>query len=122
MTRLTSLTNSILTGSRLKFAVQSYGGVAYIEQDELGQVSIVVNKSPTDAIYTGMQSLGIGSTFQWLSPITPTAYQPYPATLTALVEDAGSIYRFRISTVPNPLGGDYPGPASYGFFLEYIFI
>jgi hypothetical protein len=108
------------TVALVKFNGPKYNGSAWIEQDELGQVSIVVNKSPTDAIYTGMQSLGIGDTFKWSRP-SPNNQQ-YTATLTALVEDAGSIYRFRISTVPNPLGGNYPGPAEYSFFIDTIYL
>jgi hypothetical protein len=74
-------------------------------------------------IYTGLQSLSVGDTFQWSRPAPND--QKYTATLTELLEEQGSgqFYRWRISTVPNPVNnGNYPGPAEYSFYINAVYL
>jgi hypothetical protein len=108
----------------VKFNGPKYNGSAWIEQDALGQVSIVSDSYSADGIYTALQSLSVGDTFKWSRPAPNN--QQYTATLTDLPEGqlgSPSFYRWFISTVPNPANnGSYPGPAEYSFFIDTIYL
>jgi hypothetical protein len=112
------------TVALVKFNGPKYNGSAWIEQDALGQVSIVSDSYSADGIYTALQSLSVGDTFKWSRP-SPNNQQ-YTATLTALIDEqpgSPSFYRWLISTVPNPANnGNYPGPGDYTFFIDTIYL